>query len=115
MSLGHVILSAKAGASYISIFVGRVNDEGGDAEDIVTKSAQFIDYWGYESKIIAASIRSVPDFLQSAMAGAHIITTPPQFLQTITDHKLARDGVRRFMQDAQVALKEIEKAKAGKK
>ena len=115
MSLGQVILSAKAGASYISIFVGRIGDEGGDAPGIVRDSVEFLDYWDYPGKIIAASVRSVPDFLDSARAGAHIITTPPQFLQTMTDHKLARDGVRRFMLDAKAALEQAEKAKqAGK-
>jgi len=114
MSLGHVILSAKAGASYISIFVGRINDEGGDGAAIIEDAADFLDYWEYKSKIISASIRSVPDFLQSAAAGAHIITTPPQFLQTMTDHKLARDGVKRFMVDAKAALEKMETAKAVK-
>jgi transaldolase len=111
MSLGQVILSAKAGASYISIFVGRIGDEGGDAPGIVRDAVQFLDRWKYRSKIIAASVRSVPDLLDAARAGADIVTTPPQFLQSITDHKLARDGVRRFMEDAKAALEQAEKAK----
>lgn len=111
MSFGHVMLSAKAGATYISIFVGRVGDEGGDAAVILRDSVAWLKAWGYKSKIISASIRSVPDFNLSANAGSHIITTPPQFLQTITDHKCAREGVRKFMIDAKAAITKMEQAR----
>jgi transaldolase len=111
MSFGHVMLSAKSGASYVSVFVGRVGDEGGDAAMILKDSASWLKAWGYKSKIIAASIRSVPDFNLSAAAGSHVITTPPQFLQTITDNKCAREGVRRFMADAKAAVAKMEQAK----
>lgn len=112
MNFGQVILSAKAGASYISIFVGRIGDEGGDAYRTVKDSVDWLRLWGYKSKIIAASIRSVPDFLASASAGAHIITTPPNFLQVMTDNKCSREGVRRFIADAEAALAKIQKGKA---
>lgn len=114
MSFGQVILSAKAGASYISIFVGRIGDEGGDAARIVADSVEWLEHWHYKSKVISASIRSVPDFLQAASAGTHIITTPPQFLQSMTDHKCSREGVRRFIADAQAALDKMEKTRASR-
>jgi len=111
MNFGQVMLSAKAGASYISIFVGRIGDEGGDATKVVRDSVDWLKLWGYKGKIIAASIRSVPDFLASASAGAHIITTPPNFLQVMTDNKCSREGVRRFIADAEAALAKIQKSK----
>jgi transaldolase len=114
MSFGHIMLSAKAGASYVSLFVGRIGDEGGDASAMLRDSAGWLKLWNYKTKIIAASIRSVPDFNQSASSGSHIITTPPQFLQTITDHKCAREGVRKFMSDAKTAIDKMEQTRKEK-
>jgi len=112
MSLGQVILSAKAGATYISIFAGRIGDEGGDAPQIIRNSVEWLERWKYKSKIIVGSIRTVVDILQSAIAGAHIITVPPQYLTKMADHKYTRDVVRQFTVDAKKALETIEKAKA---
>jgi transaldolase len=109
MNFGQTMLSAKAGASYISIFVGRIGDEGGDATAVTRDSVNWLRLWGYKSKVIAASIRSVPDFNLSATAGAHIITTPPNFLQVMTDNKCTREGVRRFIADAESALAKMKK------
>ena len=111
LSLGQVILAAKAGATYISIFAGRIADEGGDAPEVIRNSVDWLEHWEYKSQIIVGSIRSVGDFLDAAMAGAHIITTPPQFLTTMVDHKYTRDTVRQFVTDAVKALEMMEKAK----
>ena len=112
MSLGQVILAAKAGATYISIFAGRISDEGGDAQLVIKNSVDWLERWKYKSKIIVGSIRSVADALQSAIAGAHVITVPPQYLTRMVDHKNSREGVRQFIADAKKALEMIEKAKA---
>ena len=109
MSLGQVILAAKAGATYISIFAGRVTDEGGNASEVIKSSADWLEHWKYESKTIVGSIRSVGDVLSAAMAGAHIITIPPQFLSKMADHKYSRDTVRQFVSDAKKALEMMEK------
>lgn len=111
MSLGQVILAAKAGATYISIFAGRVADEGGNASEVISNSVEWLEHWKYESKIIVGSIRSVGDVLDAALAGAHIITIPPQFLGKMVDHKYTRDTVRQFVDDAQKALEMMEKAR----
>lgn len=111
MSLGQVILAAKAEATYISIFAGRISDEGGDAPQIIKNSVEWLEHWKYKSKIIVGSIRSVADVLQSAIAGAHIVTVPPQYLTKMVDHKNSRDGVRQFIVDAQKAIEMMEKAK----
>jgi transaldolase len=112
LSLGQVILAAKAGATYISIFAGRVADEGGNAPEVVRMAVDWLERWKYKSKIIVGSIRSVGDILSAAIAGAHIITIPPQFLTKMVDHKYTRDTVRQFVNDAQKALEMMEKVRS---
>jgi transaldolase len=111
LSLGQVMLAAKAGATYISIFAGRVADEGGNAPEVIKNSVDWLERWKYKSKIIVGSIRSVGDVLSAAMAGAHIITIPPQFLGKMADHKYTRDTVRQFVADARKAMEMMEKAR----
>ena len=112
MFLGQVILAAKAGATYISIFAGRVGDEGGNAPEVIRNSVEWLERWKYESRIIVGSIRSVADILQAALAWAHIITIPPQFLTRMADHKYTRATVAQFLTDAQRALEMMEKTKS---
>jgi transaldolase len=111
LSLGQVMLAAKAGATYISIFAGRVADEGGNAPEVIKNSVDWLERWKYKSKIIVGSIRSVGDVLSAALAGAHIITIPPQFLEKMADHKYTRDTVRQFVADARKAMEMMEKAR----
>jgi transaldolase len=107
MSFGQVILSAKAGASYISIFWGRVGDEGGSPSQVVSDSVRWLEHWKYNSRIVVGSIRCVADVLQAANAGAHIITIPPQFIAKMADHNFTRATVAQFMGDAQKALEKM--------
>jgi len=111
LSFGQVILSAKAGATYISIFAGRLGDEGGNPTEVIEDSVEWLERWGYESKIIVGSIRSVADVLQAVVAGAHILTIPPQFITKMADHKYTRDTVRQFVADARTALEKMQRAK----
>jgi len=111
MSLGQVILAAKAGATYISIFAGRVGDEGGDVSQVIRNSVDWLERWKYKNKIIIGSIRSVADILQAAVAGAHIITIPPQFLTRMADHRYTRATVEQFVGDAQKALGMMKKVR----
>jgi len=104
LSLGQVILAAKAEATYISIFAGRLGDEGGNTSEVIKNSVDWLERWKFKSKIIVGSIRSVADVLQAAIAGAHIITIPPQFLTRMADHKYTRETVRQFVTDAQKAM-----------
>ncbi len=109
LSLGQVILAAKAGATYISIFAGRVGDEGGNPSEVIMNSVEWLERWDFKSRIIVGSIRSVGDVLQAALAGAHIITIPPQFLTRMADHKYSRETVRQFVTDAQKAVEMMQK------
>ena len=111
MSFGQIILAAKAGATYISIFAGRRADEGGNASEAIMHSVEWLEHWDYKSKIIVGSIRSVGNILDAAIAGAHIITIPPQFLGKMVDHKYTREKVRQFVSDAQKAMEVMEKTR----
>lgn len=104
LSFSQAILAAKAGAAYVSIFAGRVADEGHDPEPLIASVREWLERWGYDSEIIVGSIRSVIDVQTAAIAGAHIITIPPQFLPKMLDHKNSRATVRGFVSDAQKAM-----------
>jgi transaldolase len=113
MSLGQVILAAKAGATYISIFTGRVSDEGGNAAEVIHNSVEWLERRSFKSRVIVGSIRSVGDILNAAIAGSHVITIPPQFLEKMADHKYTRETVKQFVGDAKKALLLMDKARAG--
>ena len=110
LSIGQVILSAKAGATYISIFAGRVSDEGGNSAEVIKNAVNWLERWKYKGKVIVGSIREAINIQDAALAGAHIITIPPQFLDKMADHKYARDTVRQFVDDAIKALEMMDKA-----
>lgn len=112
MSLGQVILAAKAGGTYASIFAGRVADEGHDAPGLIKIAVDWLGRWRYKTKVIVGSIRGAIDIQNAAAAGAHIITIPPQFLNKMVDHKYTRATVEQFITDAQKALIEMNKVKA---
>jgi transaldolase len=109
LSFWQMALSAKAGATYSSIFSGRVADEGADPWELVTMSVEWLEHWDYKTKIIVGSIRSVIDIQNAAIAGAHVITIPPQFLSKWVDHKYSRDTVKQFMDDAKKAFSNFKK------
>lgn len=115
LSLGQVILAAKAGATYISLFSGRIADEGGNAPETIRNAVEWLERWKCHSKIIAGSIRSVGDILGAAMAGVHVITVPPQFLDKMADHKYTRDTVRQFVEDARKALQMMDEKLAARR
>jgi transaldolase len=104
LSFGQVMLGAKAGAAYISIFAGRVADEGHDASRLIREAVDWLRDWEYPSRIIVGSIREVMNVQEAALAGAHVITVPPQFMGKLMDHRYTRETVRQFNCDAQEAL-----------
>jgi transaldolase len=110
LSFGQVILGAKAGAAYISIFAGRVADEGHDAPRLIRQAVDWLQDWEYPSRIIVGSIREVISIQEAALAGAHIITVPPQFMDRLVDHRYTRETVRQFNSDAQEALARMSEA-----
>ena len=113
LSFGQVALGAKAGATYCSIFAGRVSDEGNDASRLIRQVVDWLKQWGYPSKIIVGSIREAVNLQDAALAGAHIITAPPQFLDKWVDHHYTRATVAGFNKDAREALANVEELGVG--
>jgi transaldolase len=113
LSFNQAILAAKAGATYVSIFAGRIADEGGDPNVVIRNVRDWLGDWNSPARIIVGSIRSVMDVQAAAVAGAHIITIPPQFLAKMVDHKYTRDTVRQFNRDAEEALAHIAAVRSG--
>jgi transaldolase len=112
LSFNQAMLAAKAGATYVSIFAGRVADEGNDPAVTIRNTRRWLDDWEFSSHIIVGSIRTVMDIQNAALAGAHIITIPPQFLPKMVDHRYTRETVHQFVQDAEKTLAQIKKGKA---
>ncbi len=112
LSFNQAILAAKAGATYVSIFAGRVADEGNDPAVVIRNVRHWLDDWEISARIIVGSIRTVMDIQSAALGGAHIITIPPQFLPKMVDHRYTRETVRQFVADAEKTMEQIKKAKA---
>lgn len=108
LSFGQVVMATKAGATYASIFAGRVSDEGHDASKVIHMAAEWLTRWSYPTKIIVGSIREAINIQDAAAAGAHIVTSPPQFLAKFVDHHYSRATVQGFNEDARKALAKIE-------
>ena len=112
LSIGQIMFAAKAGATFVSLFAGRISDEGGNSAEVISETVEWLERWDYKSELIVGSIRSAGDVISAALAGAHIITVPPQYLDKMADHKYTRSTVKDFIADAQSALKMMEKPKA---
>ncbi len=112
LSFNQAVLATKAGATYVSIFAGRIADEGNDSTLVIRNVHTWLKEWEYSAKIIVGSMRTAIDIQNAALAGAHIVTVPPAFFAKMIDHKYTRDTVRQFNRDAERALQEIAAAQA---
>jgi transaldolase len=100
-SLNQALLAATAGASFISPFVGRLDDMGTDGIALIENIRDMIDVYGFDSEIISASIRSPFHIEQSIAAGAHIATVPYDVLKKAFKHPLTDKGLEAFLKDYQ--------------
>jgi transaldolase len=98
-SANQALLAALAGASYVSPFVGRLDDVGHEGMEVVAQAAQIFAMYGLETEIIAASIRHPLHVTEAALAGADIATVPYAVLQKMVKHPLTDIGVERFLAD----------------
>lgn len=105
LSLGQVVLAAKAGATYISVLIGRIDDEGGDGAQVLAESRRWIDAWSVPTQLVAASIRGPADARRAMLGGAHCVTVPPSVLDRLVDHKYARHTVQQFLDDSRATTK----------
>ena len=99
-SANQALLAARAGATLISPFVGRLDDAGQDGMEVVRESVAVIEAYHLPSQILAASLRHTRHVTESALAGAHIATLPPKVLFDMITHPLTDVGIERFLQDA---------------
>lgn len=93
------LMAIKAGATFISPFVGRLEDIGTDAYQLISDLREIIDFYGFDTEIIAASIRNTVHVENVAKRGAHIATIPDTVFDKMTKHPLTDSGLTQFMQD----------------
>ncbi|MBN8691005.1 MAG: fructose-6-phosphate aldolase [Armatimonadetes bacterium] len=98
-SVGQALLAAKAGATYISNFVGRVDDLGSDGMVAVEDTVAMIDTYGFDSEVLVASIRHPLHVTQAINAGAHVSTMPFKIMEMMFKHQLTDVGLDRFLAD----------------
>ncbi|MCR5878255.1 fructose-6-phosphate aldolase [Phenylobacterium sp. J367] len=98
-SASQALLAAKAGASYISPFIGRLDDHGADGMDLITEIRTIYDNYGFDTEILAASIRTPAHVAQAAMVGADCATIPPDVFQALFKHPLTEKGLDQFLKD----------------
>lgn len=98
-SAQQALLAAKAGASFVSPFAGRLDDIGADGIDLIADIAEIFDIYGIETEIIAASIRHPMHVLNAAKAGSHIATIPYKVLMQMLNHPLTDRGIEQFLKD----------------
>lgn len=98
-SANQALLAAKAGAAFISPFIGRLDDIHLDGMDLIQDIRQIYDNYNFKTEILAASIRSVNHVQQSALVGADVITAPPSVIKKLAEHPLTDKGLETFLSD----------------
>ncbi|MDU5150117.1 MAG: fructose-6-phosphate aldolase, partial [Anaerococcus prevotii] len=98
-SVSQGIMAMKAGATYISPFMGRIDDMGESGKKLIENLRRIIDIYGYDSEIIAASIRHINHLEQAALAGSHIATIPGSIFEKLWTHPLTTAGIESFKKD----------------
>ncbi len=93
------LLAAKAGATFVSPFIGRLDDTGIDGMELIREIRQIFDNFGFTTEILGASIRSVNHVKDCALAGADVITAPPQVIRDLVKHPLTDKGLSAFVAD----------------
>ncbi len=102
-SATQALLAAKAGAAYISPFVGRLDDAMADGLELVDQIVTIYENYGFETEVLAASIRSPLHVVRAAMIGAHCATIPLAVIKQLLKHPLTDAGLERFLADAKRA------------
>jgi transaldolase len=100
-SLNQALIAAKAGGSFLSIFVGRMDDIAGDGMGTVADAVQMVHTYDFNSEILVASVRSPMHIVESSRVGAHIATVPFAVLTQLMKHPLTDSGLEKFTEDWQ--------------
>ena len=102
-SANQALLAAKAGATFISPFIGRLDDLNQDGLDLIADIREIYDNYGFETNILAASIRSANHMSECAKIGADVATAPPGVIKAMANHVLTDKGLAQFVKDAEAA------------
>ncbi|RVD04109.1 transaldolase family protein [Mesorhizobium sp. M2A.F.Ca.ET.029.05.1.1] len=98
-SANQALLAAKAGASFISPFVGRIDDTGSDGMELISEIRTIYDNYDFKTEILTASVRTVNHVKQAALIGADVVTAPPATLKALVNHPLTDRGLAAFLAD----------------
>lgn len=98
-SANQALLAAKAGATFISPFIGRLDDMGFDGMEVIAEIRQVYDNYGFDTEILAASIRTPDHVKRAALIGADVATIPPATLKALVKHPLTDKGLEQFLAD----------------
>lgn len=102
-SANQALLAAKVGATFISPFIGRLDDLNLDGMELIADIREIYDNYGFETEILAASIRSANHMSDCAKVGADVATAPPGVIKKMADHVLTDNGLSAFLKDAEKA------------
>lgn len=98
-SVGQALLAAKAGATYVSPFVGRLDDISEDGIALVAQIVEMYRYYGYTTQVLAASIRNTKHIIECVQAGADVATCPLSAIKGLLNHPLTDAGLAKFLED----------------
>mgnify|MGYP001202898057 FL=1 len=98
-SSAQALLAAKAGASFISPFVGRLDDIGEKGMDLIDDIVTIYQNYGFDTEVLVASVRSKQHLIDSALIGAHVATLPPKVIYELYEHPLTDKGLKAFLDD----------------
>ena len=98
-SLGQALIAAQAGATYVSPFIGRLDDNGQDGIQIVKNIIDVFEIYNYQTKVLAASIRNKNHIEECAKIGAHVVTAPLSAIKELIPHTLTDIGLKKFLDD----------------
>ncbi|OWY19967.1 fructose-6-phosphate aldolase [Sphingobacteriales bacterium UPWRP_1] len=99
-SAGQALLAAKAGATYVSPFIGRIDDISWDGMELITQLVEIYSTYGFETEVLAASIRNPLHIVKCAEAGADVVTCPLSSILGLLNHPLTDVGLAKFLEDA---------------
>ena len=98
-SAAQALLAAKAGASFISPFVGRLDDIGEKGMSLIEDIVIIYENYGFETEVLVASIRTTQHIIDAALIGAHVVTVPPKVIHELYNHELTDKGLKAFLDD----------------
>ena len=98
-SAAQALLAAKAGASFISPFVGRLDDIGEKGMDLIEDIVIIYENYGFETEVLVASVRTIQHVIDAALIGAHVATLPPKIIHELYNHQLTDKGLKAFLDD----------------